>query len=128
MQSALKESPNPTVLIVDDDPVLRAAICYQFTNMGCVTLEAANGQEAFDIAIAQPITAIMCDIQMPKMNGLEFLKAIKRFGVEVPVLMMTGFSHFSEAEIAAQGGVVLLNKPFTVAQLNETVEGFIKLL
>lgn len=118
----------PRVLVVEDDPQLRNMLAQNFTMFGCEVLTAANGEEAMRVIEAKSITAIVSDIQMPKMNGVQLLNHLREKGITIPVIVMTGYSHYEEEQINDLGAMVTLQKPFTRAQLKEIVDGYIKLL
>ena len=119
---------SPRVLVVEDDQQLRDALKQSFTRFGCEVLTAANGEEALQILESRSVTAIVSDIQMPKMSGVELLNHLRDRGITIPVIMMTGYSHYEEEEINDLGAMVTLQKPFSRAQLKEIVDGYIKLL
>jgi two-component system chemotaxis response regulator CheY len=86
--------------------------------------EASNGAEALAILATSPVELILCDINMPVMDGLEFVKRLK--GVEnaqgVPVVMITtegGETHVVQALSAGARGYI--RKPFTTDQVKEHV-------
>lgn len=116
------------VLIVEDDPALLLSLATSFKSLGCEVLGAKNGEEALEIVSRQKVTAVLCDIQMPKMTGVQLLKALRERDIEVPVIMMTGFSELQEDEIGNLGGVVTLKKPFSREQIKELVDDYINLL
>ena len=76
------EAPQaPTILIVDDSSTMRLMIKRAAAASGASigrTLEAANGQEALDILKAESVQALFTDINMPVMDGLEFIQAVRR--------------------------------------------------
>lgn len=119
---------SPRVLVVEDDPQLRDMLAQNFTHFGCEVFTAANGEEAMRVIDTKPITAIVSDIQMPKMNGVQLLTHLRDKGIAIPVIVMTGYSTYEEDHINDLGAMVTLQKPFTRAQLKEIVDGYIKLL
>jgi DNA-binding NtrC family response regulator len=118
----------PRVLVVEDDPQLRNMLAQNFTYFGCEVMTAANGEEAMRVIETKSITAIVSDIQMPKMNGVQLLNHLRDKGITIPVIVMTGYSIYEEDHINDLGAMVTLQKPFTRAQLKEIVDGYIKLL
>lgn len=118
----------PRVLVVEDDPTLRDMLAQNFTMFGCEVMTAANGEEAMRVIESKSITAIVSDIQMPKMNGVQLLTHLRDKGITIPVIVMTGYSTYEEDDINDLGAMVTLQKPFTRAQLKEIVDGYIKLL
>ncbi len=93
MSQGIKTS-HLSVLVVDDDAVIRGIIVRHLKAMGFVRIsEAANGSEAFKTIIdqRQRIDLILCDWEMPKTDGLTLLKAVRRqrMRAEVPFIMIT---------------------------------------
>lgn len=117
------------ILIVDDSAVMRNMIkrALKKGEVEAETLEAGDGKEALDQIPNNP-DLVLCDWNMPNMNGLEFLRALRESGNEVPVLMVTTETHFAKKREATDAGANgFIAKPFTpedlAAQINETVAG-----
>ena len=80
------------VLIVDDSLTVRQQISLTLKSAGYQIVEACDGREGVDALRAHAeIAMVLCDINMPRMNGLEFLEAIKgdAAGLPLPVIMLT---------------------------------------
>lgn len=114
-------------LIVDDSAVMRKIVERSLRqagiNLGQV-LEAANGSEALELLRANTVDLVLSDINMPVMDGLEFVRQLR--GVEnvrgVPVVMITtegSESHVVEAISCGARGYI--RKPFTPDQVKEHV-------
>jgi len=114
-------------LIVDDSSVMRKIVeraLRQAGLDGLVVKEAGNGMEGLDVLRAGPIDLILSDINMPAMDGLEFLRRIKAENLApgVPVVMITTESseeHVREAIAAGARGYI--RKPFTPEQVKDRV-------
>jgi two-component system, chemotaxis family, chemotaxis protein CheY len=79
-----------TVLIVDDSFMIRKQVGTTLKTMGYTVVEAADGVEALQRLDESPDTClIVCDVNMPRMNGLEFLEQLNARGSVVPVVMLT---------------------------------------
>jgi DNA-binding NtrC family response regulator len=78
------------ILVVDDEPDMRDALTAALRRDGLCVSTAANGVEALEKAQAQPFDLIITDVRMPRMGGLALLQELKRTGVPIPVVMMTG--------------------------------------
>lgn len=65
------------ILVVDDDPALRAALGKALAKEGHAVLLAADGQEGLDLLRNKPVNVILLDLKMPGLGGLELLKAAK---------------------------------------------------
>ena len=118
---------NVRALIVDDSSVMRKIVERSLRQAGLQlgeVKEASNGAEALALLADSPVELIMCDINMPVMDGLEFVRRLK--GVpnakNVPVVMLTtegGETHVVEALSAGARGYI--RKPFTTDQVKEHV-------
>lgn len=80
------------ILVLDDDPTMRNVILATLKQAGCAeVLASGNGAEALRRVALRPVDLILCDWQMPMMDGLTFLKQLRASpaGAEVPVVMLT---------------------------------------
>lgn len=80
------------VLVVDDSKTARREIARIIHNHGILTLEAENGRMALDILKEKGnVSLVFCDVNMPEMNGIEFLEACKSDEelMSIPVVMLT---------------------------------------
>jgi two-component system chemotaxis response regulator CheY len=115
------------VLIIDDSSVMRKIVERSLRQAGIdltQVLEAGNGAEALSVLKENPVDLILCDINMPIMTGLEFIKQLP--GVanakDVPVIMITtegSESHVVQALSCGARGYI--RKPFTPEQVREQV-------
>lgn len=102
-----------TILVVDDEELLRNAIVFQFKREGFNVLSASNGTEAFEIIRTNKIDAVVSDVQMPGGNGIDLLKAVKEFNANIPVLVfITAFADITESEAYDLGASAIFTKPF----------------
>ena len=111
------------ILVVDDEARMRKLVKDFLVNKGFSVIEAANGEEAVDIFFAQKdIALILLDVMMPKMDGWEVLKTIRKYS-QVPVMMLTARSEErDELQGFALGVDEYISKPFSpkilVARVN----------
>jgi two-component system chemotaxis response regulator CheY len=114
-------------LIVDDSSVMRKIVERSLRQAGLdplVVHEAGSGLEGLDVLRAANVDLILTDINMPSMDGLEFVRQIKaqNLAVGVPVVMITTESseeHVRQAILAGARGYI--RKPFTAEQVKERV-------
>jgi two-component system, chemotaxis family, chemotaxis protein CheY len=113
-------------LIVDDFSTMRRIVRGLLKEMGCSNAEEAeDGAVALRMLQSQPFDFVVCDINMPNMNGFELLKAVKADDKlkHVPVLMVTAEARKEDIVLAAQSGAAgYVVKPFTKATLEEKVQ------
>jgi two-component system chemotaxis response regulator CheY len=109
------------ILLVDDSKTVRQLLTVALTEAGFDALEAADGVEALDLlAKNTDVKLIVCDVNMPRMSGLEFLSALRDAGRmgNPPVLMLTTEGKNEVIELARALGVKgWVVKPFKPAQL-----------
>ena len=79
-----------TILLVDDDEELRAALAEQFgLHDGFATVEAATAGEAIDTSVQERLDLILLDVDLPDMDGREACKVMRSRGVRAPIVMLT---------------------------------------
>jgi two-component system chemotaxis response regulator CheY len=114
-------------LIVDDSSVMRKIVERSLRQAGLdsmVVYEAGSGIEGLDLLKAKQVDLILSDINMPSMDGLEFLRQLRAQNLApgVPVVMITTESseeHVKQAILAGAQGYI--RKPFTADQVKERV-------
>lgn len=79
-----------SVLVIDDSVLVRKRVSRALTLEGYTVIEAVDGLDALDKIGENPkVGLVICDLNMPRMNGLEFLEQLKTMRSEVPVVMLT---------------------------------------
>ena len=117
----------PKVLLVDDSGVMRKIILRALNGVGISeVVEAADGAEAFEHFNSDEFDLILSDWNMPNMNGLELLTAIRATGSKVPLIMITTESEQARVLQAIQAGANnYLVKPFQQEALMEKLQKYI---
>ncbi len=101
------------ILIVDDEENFRHMLSVILIKEGYEVETASNGEEGLKKAAASPFDQILCDIRMPRMDGLEFLKAIQKTGVEATIVVMSAYGTVDIAiEAMKLGAYDYISKPF----------------
>jgi len=114
-------------LIVDDSSVMRKIVERSLRQAGLESLvifEAGSGIEALQILKSKEVDLILSDINMPSMDGLEFVRQIhsQNLAFEVPVVMITTESSEEHVKQAIQAGANgYIRKPFTADQVKQRV-------
>jgi len=109
-----------TILIIDDSASLRQVVKMALTGAGYAVIEAGDGQAALALLDGRQVNMAVCDINMPIMNGIEFVKAAKQLPAYkfMPILMLTTESQDSKKEEGkAAGAKAWMVKPFSPTQL-----------
>ena len=113
-------------LIVDDQLTMRSLVRNGLTQMGITqTREACDGEEALRAMVASPANLVISDFNMPKLDGLGLLRAIRSHPpiAKTAFIMLTGRADVDLVKRAAQFGVNnYLTKPFTVELLRTKLE------
>jgi len=111
----------PRILIVDDSATVRQQVSLALTGAGFEVVEAVDGQAGAETIEAEDdLSLVICDVNMPRMNGLEMLERIKAGGQRdhLPVVMLTTEGQpalIKRAKAAGAKGWIV--KPFKAAQL-----------
>ena len=111
-----------SVLIADDNEVIRRMLCFLFDSQGDFEVcgAAENGQEAVEMAQLLQPDLIMLDLSMPVMNGIEAACALKRLMPMTPLIVFSEFTDvFSEREARATGVATLVSKSESLSVLLE---------
>ncbi len=101
------------VLVVDDEENFRHMLSVILIKEGYEVETASNGQEALQKVIASPFDQVLCDIRMPRMDGIEFLKEMRKTGTEAITIMMSAYGTVDIAiEAMKLGAYDYISKPF----------------
>lgn len=115
-------SVSPRVLLVDDNRPLVENLKEVLETEGVRAEIAADGEEALSRLEEAPFDAVITDMRMPGMDGLQVLREIRRRWPETPVIVMTAYARDSLAEEArAEGALGVLAKPLDLAHLTDLV-------
>jgi CheY-like chemotaxis protein len=113
-----------SVLIVDDDPFIRRLIATTLEDVAGFELrEAADGEEALEMAAAQPPAIVFLDIDMPRLDGIAACRALReRHGGTPRIVMLTAAGREQEATAVEAGADLFLTKPFSPLDLLRLVD------
>ena len=111
------------VLVVDDEASIREGLEEYLTSMGYKVILAKDGYEAFKLTIDEDFDIILMDINMPRMNGLEAIRAIKESRPAVPIIIVSGYFSKEDEKKGYQLGVVkFIRKPFKGLEVLESIK------
>jgi YesN/AraC family two-component response regulator len=102
-----------TLLIVDDEKDLREIIVKLCKELTPNVLSAANGKDALQIIRSGQVDAVLTDINMPNLTGLQLLAEVRAMGLETPFVILTGYGdRANTTEALRLGATDFLDKPF----------------
>ncbi len=112
------------VLIVDDDPFIRRLIATTLEDVSGFELrQAADGQEAVEMAAAEPPAIVFLDIDMPRLDGISACRQLRGAqGVPARIVMLTAGGREQEAAALDAGADLFLTKPFSPLDLLRLVD------
>lgn len=115
------------VLVVDDEPAIRTVMQELLARMGAEAVVALDGEDAWNLwNLMGPFDLVITDQRMPRLNGLDLVRRIRKVAPQVPMLLVTGYG-LEEAStlLASDPKVALLIKPFTVATFQSVLHRLI---
>jgi two-component system KDP operon response regulator KdpE len=113
----MKTSPI-RVLVVDDEPAIRRALRPPLTDLGFEMTEASRGEMALDMLRTEPFDAVLLDVNMPGIGGIETLRRMRAMAPRLPILMLTVRDREEEKVNALEMGADdYVTKPFGVREL-----------
>ncbi len=114
---------NPiSVLVVDDEPVLRELVAFILIDKGFQVLEAESGDAAFQLICKNDFDVVVSDVRMPNGSGVELLTRISNMTKRKPmVFLVSGYSEISLEEARKLGARDLLNKPVDYDKLCQAI-------
>ena len=107
-----------TVLIVDDDSSLRRTLHVTLSGMGFTVVDAARGEEALPLVRENKIDAVLLDVDIPGMGGVETCRSLRHFNSRLPILMLTAMDAEDDKVLALDSGADdYITKPFRLREL-----------
>lgn len=112
-----------TILVVDDEEMMRVLLTKILSRDGYKLITAEDGHAALEILATQPVSIIVSDIKMPRLNGFELLKAVKNQYPDVGMIMMTAYGDtFTVKDALLLGADEYITKPFKSFEISLVVE------
>jgi len=117
--STAHDGSRASVLVVDDESSVRRFAARVLERSGFAVLEATDGLHALEMLRdqSQSIDAVVSDIVMPRMNGVELMSALAASHPELPVILMSGYATAALTEMGIASPCSILPKPFPAERL-----------
>ncbi len=110
--------PRPLLLLVDDDPQIRQLLAEVGEREGFEVVEAADGAVALEMLSRRHMDLVLLDLQMPRVNGLDVLRAVRRSGTSSQIALMSGAASVEDAvEAIKLGAGEYLSKPLDITRV-----------
>jgi len=111
------------ILVVDDEDALRMVLSSELSSSGYDVATASDGDEAITVIQNKKFDLVLLDIKMPKVDGFEVLKFVKKNYPAMKVIMLTGFADLKNAiESKKHGAEDFVSKPYDLVDLLTTIE------
>jgi PAS domain S-box-containing protein len=128
LSPAILQSPGRTVLVVDDEAVVRMLVVEVLQDLGCVAVECDDGISALQVLqSSRPLDLLITDVGLPNgMNGRQLADAARNLRPDLNVLFITGYAEnavFSHGHVEA--GLEVLTKPFAIEELARRIVGLL---
>jgi two-component system, chemotaxis family, sensor kinase CheA len=117
------------VLVVDDSPIVRDLLTELLSSVGLDVRAAGDGVAALAALAEEPVDLIVCDVEMPVMDGFELLRRLRDRADRIPVVMVTTRGSVADRSMAASLGAdaLIVKSEFENAHLLETVRRFVEI-
>src|SRR5689334_3287616 len=116
-----------TILCVDDEPSVGAVLEHALTKIGHQPVLVTSVAEGMKALGSQPVDLIIADYRMPDATGLDLLRQVREQGLQIPVIIMTGYSSIEHAVVSIRHGAVdYLSKPLRAEALRIAVNNAIE--
>lgn len=126
---SVAETNNGTVLVVDDEDVSREVAVRMLESLGYPVLEARDGPQAIDIfrRCGEEISVVLLDMTMPRMNGEDVYRELRRLRSDVRVVLSSGFDEREATSRFGHSGLAgFLQKPFVMAEMAATLRAALR--
>jgi PAS domain S-box-containing protein len=128
LNEARHEGGHATVLVVEDEAIVRGLVADVLADLGLTVVEATTGQAGLDILRSkQPVDLLITDIGLPGLNGRQMADAARLLRPDLKILFMTGYAEIAvSATNVLEHGMAMITKPFTISALADRVRSMIE--
>lgn len=125
--NATSSAEKPRLLVVEDDPALAQALALALSRRGFNVAQATNGRMALDRALSESFSAIVLDLTLPEMDGLEVLRSMRAKGNTTPVIVLTARGTVGDRVQGLRlGADDYLPKPFDLDELEARLQAMLR--
>jgi DNA-binding NtrC family response regulator len=115
-----------TVLVAEDEPMLRVVVRETLRHAGFAVIEAEDGTEGLEILQSdRAIDALLTDVKMPGLNGYQLAEASLSLRPRMRVILMTGYADEVIPDAIKRASIPVLRKPFDFASLGDSIREYI---
>jgi two-component system response regulator PilR (NtrC family) len=102
--SDTSDAMSKTILVAEDERVLRESLAELLVDEGYEVLQAGDGKAAYDLVLERPVDLVLSDVRMPEMDGMALLGHLAKVAPETPVIMLTAYGTVESAVAAMRAG------------------------
>ncbi|MEA3297136.1 MAG: response regulator, partial [candidate division Zixibacteria bacterium] len=115
-----------SILVVDDEELLRDLLQRILTRDGVKVLLADSGKQALGLMKTNKVAAVLSDIAMPEMDGFELLAYVKEYDTSIPVILVSGRSEYNREDVITAGADNFITKPFNNVEILDRIRPYLK--
>lgn len=122
--SGVPPTDDRTVLVIDDDPLIRGALSSLFRSIGLSVITFASATELLERPLPDVPSCLVLDVRLPRLSGFDLQTELSRLGVKIPIIFVTGHGDIPMSVKAMKTGAVdFLTKPFRDQEMLDAVTG-----
>jgi FixJ family two-component response regulator len=122
--STVPTTDDPTVLVIDDDPLTRGALSSLFRSVGLSVRTFASAAELLEHPLPSVPSCLVLDVRLPRLSGFDLQTELSRLGLNIPIIFITGYGDIPMSVKAMKAGAVdFLTKPFRDQEMLDAVTG-----
>ena len=122
--SAVPNTDDPTVIVIDDDPLTRGALSSLFRSVGLSVTTLASATELLEHPLPDVPSCLVVDVRLPRLGGIDLQTELIRLGAKIPIIFITGHGDIPMSVQAMKAGAVdFLTKPFRDQEMLDAVTG-----
>jgi DNA-binding response OmpR family regulator len=127
LESCAHNQSVPTVLIIDDEPIICRLLASLVDRQGWRAISSLDPRQALEMLMTEQVSLVISDIQMPNLDGIKLVSMAKAVKPDVPILLMTGNTDRYTAEQAREAGADgFVTKPFRQPELVDRISKMLR--